>query len=163
MLIIERHSPDKQHPEFVVASKGGHSPQHTGITVRITCHSGDDTTHVQVQFSNRASGRNPWKSATTSDPTFWTYFHGRAHFLPTVLPILPELNAILVCTLDVIWTTRIILRELRAEIHRLPSIYAHDIVFEHSRGSLHLGGYEKDGVTTASLTSGQDGWAYKAI
>jgi hypothetical protein len=81
---------------------------------------------------NLATGRNPWKSATSSDPTFWAYLHDRANFLPTVLPISPELNALLVRTLDPIWTTRITLRELRNEVRKLHSVYADDVVFEHS-------------------------------
>jgi hypothetical protein len=79
---------------------------------------------------NLATGRNPWKSATSSDPTFWAYLHDRANFLPTVLPISRELNALLVRVLDPIWTTRITLRELRYEVRKLRTIYAEDVVFD---------------------------------
>ena len=52
--------------------------------------------------------------------------------MPSVLPISPELNDILVRVLDVDWRRRMTLRQLRRAIENLDSFYADGVVFEGS-------------------------------
>lgn len=78
------------------------------------------------------SGRNPWKSACLSDPTFQAYLENPAGFLPTVLPISLEINSILTQMLEVDWRQRMTLSELREAIENVDSFYSEAVVFEGS-------------------------------
>ena len=81
---------------------------------------------------NLATGRNPWKSAASTDPTFQAYLQDPHNFLPTVLPISPEVNTILVRMLEVDWRRRITLAEVRAAIQGVENFYAEGVIFEGS-------------------------------
>ncbi|KAF8637906.1 hypothetical protein AX17_002529 [Amanita inopinata Kibby_2008] len=92
----------------------------------------NDIWSLGIILLNLATGRNPWKSATASDPTFQAYLCGPHNFLPTVLPISPELNEILMHVLEIDWRKRMTLRQLRRAIEDLDSFYSDDVVFEGS-------------------------------
>ncbi|KAF5310907.1 hypothetical protein D9619_008230 [Psilocybe cf. subviscida] len=75
---------------------------------------------------NLTAGRSPWKSATPSDPTFQAYPRHPEGFLPSVLPISPEVNAILVRMLYVNWPERANFREVRHAIERESGVGVYD-------------------------------------
>ncbi|THH16122.1 hypothetical protein EW146_g4464 [Bondarzewia mesenterica] len=92
----------------------------------------NDVWSLGIILLNLITGRNPWKSASPSDPTFHAYLQEPTNFLPSVLPISPELNEILLRTLDVDWRSRITIAELRYAIKGVNSFYSDDVVFEGS-------------------------------
>jgi hypothetical protein len=92
----------------------------------------NDIWSLGIILLNLATGRNPWKSATPGDPTFQAYLRDPMGFLPTVLPISPEINEILVRMLDVDWRERSTLREVRYAIEEVTNFYSDAVVFEGS-------------------------------
>jgi hypothetical protein len=92
----------------------------------------NDIWSLAIILLNLATGRNPWKSASASDPTFQAYMQDPQNFLPTVLPISPQVNAILVRMLDVDWRKRMTLPEVRRAIQGLDHFYSEGVVFEGS-------------------------------
>ena len=92
----------------------------------------NDVWSLAIILLNLATGRNPWKSASASDPTFQAYLQDPISFLPTVLPISPQLNAVLVRMLDVDWRHRMTLPELRRAMQGVDSFYSDGVVFEGS-------------------------------
>ncbi|KAK0192525.1 kinase-like domain-containing protein [Armillaria mellea] len=66
-------SPECQGGDFAIS--GSYSPM------------ANDIWSLGIILLNLATGRNPWKSATASDPTFQAYLRDPQGFLPTVLPI----------------------------------------------------------------------------
>ncbi|EEB97619.1 hypothetical protein MPER_03027, partial [Moniliophthora perniciosa FA553] len=64
-----------------------------------------------------------------SDPTFLAYLRDPLGFLPTVLPISQELNAVLVRMLEVDWRERMTLPELRQALEEVDTFYSDDAVF----------------------------------
>lgn len=81
---------------------------------------------------NLITGRNPWKSASADDCTFQAYLRDPSRFLPTVLPISDEVNALLVRTLAVDWRHRISLRDMRIVVKSIRNFYSDDVLFEDS-------------------------------
>jgi len=81
----------------------------------------NDIWSLGIILLNLATGPNPWKFATPGDPTFQAYLRDPMNFLPSVLPISPEINEILVRMLDVDFRERMTLREVRwdACLHRI--------------------------------------------
>jgi hypothetical protein len=92
----------------------------------------NDIWSLAIILLNLATGRNPWKSASASDPTFQAYLRDPMGFLPTVLPISNEINAILVRMLEVDWRDRMTLPELRQAIEEVDSFYSDGVIFEGS-------------------------------
>ena len=92
----------------------------------------NDIWSLGIILLNLITGRNPWKSASSSDPTFQAYLQSPANFLPSVLPISAEVNEILLRTLDIDWRNRISITELRRAIKGVRTFYADDVVFEGS-------------------------------
>jgi len=92
----------------------------------------NDVWSLGIILLNLATGRNPWKSATPGDPTFQAYLRDPINFLPSVLPISAEINAILVRMLDVDWEERMTLREVRYAIEEVTNFYSDGVVFEGS-------------------------------
>ena len=92
----------------------------------------NDIWSLGIILLNLATGRNPWKSATPGDPTFQAYLRDPINFLPSVLPISAEINAILVRMLDVDWQERLTLHEVRYAIEDVTNFYSEGVVFEGS-------------------------------
>lgn len=92
----------------------------------------NDVWSLGIILLNLATGRNPWKSATPGDPTFQAYLRDPIGFLPTVLPISPEINNIIVQMLEVDYRERVSLREVRFAIEEVNSFYSDGVVFEGS-------------------------------
>lgn len=92
----------------------------------------NDIWSLAIILLNLATGRNPWKSASSSDPTFQAYLQDPLNFLPTVLPISAEVNNILCRMLEVDWRRRITLSEVRAAIQQVDHFYAEGVIFEGS-------------------------------
>lgn len=92
----------------------------------------NDIWSLAIVLLNLTTGRNPWKSASPDDLTFQAYLRNPRGFLPTVLPISSEVNAILVRMLDVDWRHRMNLKELREAIEDVTTFYSEDAVFEGS-------------------------------
>ncbi|VDB88758.1 unnamed protein product [Peniophora sp. CBMAI 1063] len=111
-------SPECQGGAF--APSGSYSPPY------------NDIWSLGIILLNLITGRNPWKSASASDPTFQAYLQDPVGFLPSVLPISDEVNEIMLQTLDVNWRSRITLNELREAIKGVHTFYAEDVVFEGS-------------------------------
>ncbi|KAF8843910.1 kinase-like protein [Paxillus ammoniavirescens] len=111
-------SPECQGGEF--APTGSYSPLF------------NDIWSLAIILLNLATGRNPWKSASSSDPTFQAYLLDPLNFLPTVLPISAEVNSILCRMLEVDWRHRITLSEVRAAIKEVDHFYAEGVIFEGS-------------------------------
>ncbi|KAG6812468.1 hypothetical protein H0H92_002733 [Tricholoma furcatifolium] len=111
-------SPECQGGEF--APTGNYSPMF------------NDIWSLGIILLNLATGRNPWKSATPDDQTFRAYLRDPHGFLPTVLPISPEINDILVQMLEVDWRERMTLREVRHAIEDVQTFYSDTAIFEGS-------------------------------
>ncbi|KAH7910281.1 serine/threonine protein kinase, negative regulator of sexual conjugation and meiosis [Hygrophoropsis aurantiaca] len=111
-------SPECQGGEF--APTGSYSPLF------------NDIWSLAIILLNLTTGRNPWKSASPSDPTFQAYLQDPANFLPTVLPISAEVNEVLCRMLEVDWRHRITLAEVRAAIQEVDHFYADGVIFEGS-------------------------------
>ncbi|KAG8216774.1 serine/threonine protein kinase, negative regulator of sexual conjugation and meiosis [Butyriboletus roseoflavus] len=92
----------------------------------------NDIWSLAIILLNLATGRNPWKSASSSDPTFQAYLQDPLNFLPTVLPISAEVNNILCRMLEVDWRRRITLSEVRIAIQQVDHFYAEGVIFEGS-------------------------------
>ncbi|KAI9567509.1 serine/threonine protein kinase, negative regulator of sexual conjugation and meiosis [Boletus coccyginus] len=111
-------SPECQGGEF--APTGSYSPLF------------NDIWSLAIILLNLATGRNPWKSASSSDPTFLAYLQDPLNFLPTVLPISAEVNHILRRMLEVDWRRRITLSEVKAAISQVDHFYAEGVIFDGS-------------------------------
>ncbi|KAI0701361.1 kinase-like domain-containing protein [Cytidiella melzeri] len=92
----------------------------------------NDIWSLGIILLNLITGRNPWKSASIDDCTFQAYLRDPVHFLPTVLPISQEVNALLVRVLHVDWRHRITLREMRQAVKEIRNFYSPDVLFEDS-------------------------------
>ena len=92
----------------------------------------NDVWSLGIVLLNLATGRNPWKSATASDPTFQAYLHDPATFLPSVLPISRAANELLLRMLEVNWRTRITLAEVRRAVKIMDTFYSDGVLFEGS-------------------------------
>jgi len=112
------HTPECQGGSF--APSGTYSPPF------------NDIWSLGIILLNLITGRNPWKSASSSDPTFQAYLQDPVNFLPSVLPVSAEVNEILLRTLDINWRNRISIAELRRAIKSVSTFYADDVVFEGS-------------------------------
>jgi len=91
-----------------------------------------DIWSLGIILLNMVTGRKPWTSATSSDPSFQQYLRDPMGFLPTVLPISPELNNVLIRMLDVDLRDRITLRDVQYAIEEVTSFYSDGVVFEGS-------------------------------
>ncbi|KAK2461271.1 hypothetical protein APHAL10511_006798 [Amanita phalloides] len=126
---------DKTSSEFKTGSVYHMSPECQGgefAPTGIYSPRFNDIWSLGIILLNLTTGRNPWKSATTADPTFQAYLQDPLNFLPSVLPISPAVNDILVRVLDVDWRRRLTLRQLRRAIENLDTFYADGVVFEGS-------------------------------
>ncbi|KAG6860560.1 hypothetical protein C0995_009842 [Termitomyces sp. Mi166 len=116
---IYHMSPECQGGDF--ALDGRYSPK------------SNDVWSLGIILLNLATGRNPWKTATTDDLTFQAYLRDPSNFFPSVLPISLEINDILLQMLHIDWKQRIALPELRQQMEDITSFYAPDAVFEGSQ------------------------------
>ncbi|PFH48673.1 hypothetical protein AMATHDRAFT_76606 [Amanita thiersii Skay4041] len=113
-------SPECQGGEF--APDGYYSPK------------ANDVWSLGIVLLNLATGRNPWKSACSTDPTFQAYLREPRTFLPSVLPISRAANELLMLMLDVNWHTRIGLEEVRRIVEDMDTFYCDGVVFEGRNG-----------------------------
>ncbi|KAF8155828.1 kinase-like domain-containing protein, partial [Crassisporium funariophilum] len=81
----------------------------------------NDVWSLGIILLNLATGRNPWKSATPDDPTYQAYQRDPQQFLTSVLPISDELNEILIQALEIDWTERMSVDDLRDAIENIDS------------------------------------------
>ncbi|KAI0087363.1 kinase-like domain-containing protein, partial [Irpex rosettiformis] len=81
----------------------------------------NDIWSLGIILLNLITGRNPWKSASIDDCTFQAYLRDPLHFLPTVLPISQEVNALLVRVLHVDWRHRMTLHDMRQAVKDIQS------------------------------------------
>lgn len=79
----------------------------------------NDVWSLGVILVNLCCGRNPWKRASPEDPTFLAYLKDPG-FLKTILPLSPELNAILRRVFECDPHKRISIPELRHLILECP-------------------------------------------
>ncbi|GLB42073.1 putative protein tyrosine kinase [Lyophyllum shimeji] len=93
----------------------------------------NDVWSLGIILLNLATGRNPWRTATTDDLTFQAYLRDPLNFFPSVLPVSLEINDILVQLLHVDWRQRMTMRELRQQMEDVSVFYAADVVFEGSQ------------------------------
>jgi len=77
----------------------------------------NDIWSLGVILVNLTCGRNPWKRASTADSTYRAYLKDR-RFLSSILPLSPELNAILQRVFEPNPLLRISLPELKFAIER---------------------------------------------
>jgi len=73
-----------------------------------------------------------WKSTSLNNPTFCAYLQDPTRFLPTVLLISNEVNALLVRVLDVDWRRRLAVTQMKEYVKRIDNFYPDDVVFEGS-------------------------------
>lgn len=92
----------------------------------------NDIWSLGIILLNIVTGRNPWKSASLSDSTFQAYLRDPDQFLMAVLPISPELNAVLTRMLELDWQNRMTLPELRLAMEDLDNFYSEGVIFEGS-------------------------------
>ena len=92
----------------------------------------NDIWSLGIILLNLTTGRNPWKSATSDDATYQAYLKDPDNLLMSVLPISEELNDILVQVLEIDWTARISLIDLRAAVEGVSTFYADHVIFEGS-------------------------------
>src|SRR5258707_15535543 len=78
----------------------------------------NDIWSLGIILLNLITGRNPWKSASSSGPTFQAYLQDPANFLLNVLPISAEANDVLLRTIDIARRNRITITDLRRTIKR---------------------------------------------
>ncbi|PBK94966.1 kinase-like protein [Armillaria gallica] len=126
---------DKVSTEFRTGSVYHMSPECQGGDFALSgtySPMANDIWSLGIILLNLATGRNPWKSATASDPTFQAYLRDPQGFLPTVLPISQEINSVLVRMLDIDWRERLTLAELRQLIEDISSFYSEGAIFEGS-------------------------------
>ncbi|KAF7347124.1 Serine/threonine protein kinase [Mycena venus] len=118
----------------------------TGSTYYMSpeCHGGEfapsgtyspmsnDVWSLGIVLLNLTTGRIPWEAATLSNSSFRAYLHDPSEFLPTVLPISAELNAVLVRVLELDWRRRMTIPELRIALERVTNFYSDDTVFDNN-------------------------------
>ncbi|KDQ58524.1 hypothetical protein JAAARDRAFT_98272, partial [Jaapia argillacea MUCL 33604] len=81
----------------------------------------NDIWSLGIILLNIITGRNPWRSASETDPTFRAYMQDPLNFLPTVLPISSEVNDLLARALEVDWRKRITLADFRRAMKSIHS------------------------------------------
>ncbi|KAL0574405.1 Serine/threonine protein kinase [Marasmius crinis-equi] len=123
---------DKLSEEYRTGSIYHMSPECQGGDLGPYSPMFNDIWSLGIILLNLATGRNPWKSASASDPTFQAYLRDPLGFLPTVLPISQELNAVLVRMLEIDWRERMTIPELRQAIEEVDTFYSEGAIFEGS-------------------------------
>ncbi|KAF9449295.1 hypothetical protein P691DRAFT_728185 [Macrolepiota fuliginosa MF-IS2] len=83
-----------------------------------------------IELLHLVTGRSPWKSMTTDDPSFQTYLRSPTTYLPTILPISLEVNKILVGMLEVDYRHQMPLHEVRQAIQDVTTFYSDGVIFE---------------------------------
>ena len=84
----------------------------------------NDIWSLGVILVNLTCGRNPWKKASTEDATYQAFLSD-PNFLTSILPISPELNAILTRIFVRVPEHRVSIKELRSLILRCPRFTMH--------------------------------------
>ncbi|EUC63763.1 Serine/Threonine kinase catalytic domain protein [Rhizoctonia solani AG-3 Rhs1AP] len=79
----------------------------------------NDVWTLGVVLVNLTTGRNPWEAASPLDATFKSYCEDPANFLPTILPITPAANKVLIRVFEQDQTKRISIPELREMVSRV--------------------------------------------
>ncbi|THH32782.1 hypothetical protein EUX98_g1415 [Antrodiella citrinella] len=132
---------DSWSKEFRTGSVYHMSPECHGPSLNSNAPTGyspasSDIWSLGIILLNLITGRNPWKSASPTDPTFQAYLANPRSFLMSVLPISHEVNNILVGRtgglLDIDWRNRMKsgFEDLKDRIRAVGSFYSKDVVFE---------------------------------
>ncbi|KAF9475709.1 kinase-like protein, partial [Pholiota conissans] len=111
-------SPECQAGDY--ENLGHYSPMH------------NDIWSLGIILLNLVTGRNPWKSAMSDDPTYKAYQRDPLQFLPSVLPISEEFNNLLVQVLHIDWKKRMSLDKMREYVLSIKSFYSENVIFEGS-------------------------------
>ncbi|KAH8103061.1 kinase-like domain-containing protein [Cristinia sonorae] len=141
-------SPECHGPSMNTSSPTGYSP------------ASSDIWSLGIILLNLITGRNPWKSASPTDPTFQAYLASPRTFLMSVLPISHEVNNILVGRygglLDIDWRNRMKsgFEDLKDRIRAVNTFYSKDVVFE---GGMARCGWEvESGVGEVEATESEE-------
>ncbi|CAE6427131.1 unnamed protein product [Rhizoctonia solani] len=79
----------------------------------------NDVWTLGVVLVNLTTGRNPWEAASPLDATFKSYCDDPANFLPSILPITPAANEVLIRVFEKDQRKRISIPELREMVARV--------------------------------------------
>ncbi|CAE6473373.1 unnamed protein product [Rhizoctonia solani] len=79
----------------------------------------NDVWTLGVVLVNLTTGRNPWEAASPLDATFKSYCDDPTNFLPTILPITPAANEVLIRVFERDQRKRISIPELRELVSRV--------------------------------------------
>ncbi|CUA71334.1 protein serine/threonine kinase (Ran1), putative [Rhizoctonia solani] len=79
----------------------------------------NDVWTLGVVLVNLTTGRNPWEAASPLDATFKSFCEDPANFLPTILPITPAANEVLIRVFEREQRKRISIPELREMVSRV--------------------------------------------
>ncbi|KAJ1301378.1 hypothetical protein OPQ81_008643 [Rhizoctonia solani] len=79
----------------------------------------NDVWTLGVVLVNLTTGRNPWEAASPLDTSFKSYCEDPAHFLPSILPITPAANEVLIRVFERDQKKRISIPELREMVSRV--------------------------------------------
>ncbi|CAE6471351.1 unnamed protein product [Rhizoctonia solani] len=79
----------------------------------------NDVWTLGVVLVNLTTGRNPWEAASPLDATFKSYCDDPVNFLPSILPITPSANEVLIRVFEKDQKKRISIPELRDMVARV--------------------------------------------
>lgn len=112
---------ERQSIDFGCGSAFYMSPEcQGGVRERVSSYStaANDVWSLGVILVNLTCGRNPWRQATLSDPTFLAFTRDPATFLQTILPLSAQANYLLTRAFELDPARRASVAELRVLVSR---------------------------------------------